>query len=186
MSAGLLRRVVDTFQRYRAGLRADELVQTSCVGLGIDVTTAEDGAGWLTFWRSLTARGLSGVKLVTSDAHAGLVAAIGATLPWRGLAAVSNHYATNLMAGTGTRGAPVDVASNINYPWHGGSAPGAARAGAGPTSASRCASTASGGLPAVVVHLGTVAVPWPLRSIAHRGPPLRSPRTRMARSTGES
>jgi hypothetical protein len=28
--------------------------------LGIDVSTAEDGAGWLTFWRSLTARGLSG------------------------------------------------------------------------------------------------------------------------------
>ena len=51
--------------------------------LGIDVTTAEDGAGWLTFLRSLTARGLSGVKLVTSDAHAGLVAAIGATLPER-------------------------------------------------------------------------------------------------------
>ena len=23
--------------------------------LGLDVTTAEDGAGWLTFWRSLTA-----------------------------------------------------------------------------------------------------------------------------------
>src|SRR5436853_12297 len=34
--------------------------------LGIDVTTAEDGAGWLTFLRSLTARGLSGVRLVTS------------------------------------------------------------------------------------------------------------------------
>ena len=33
--------------------------------LGVDVTTAEDGAGWLTFLRSLTARGLSGVKLVT-------------------------------------------------------------------------------------------------------------------------
>ena len=46
--------------------------------LGIDVSTAEDGAGWLAFWRSLTARGLSGVKLVTSDAHAGLVAAVGA------------------------------------------------------------------------------------------------------------
>ena len=41
--------------------------------LGVDVTTAEDGARSLTFWRSLTARGLSGVKLVTSDAHAGLV-----------------------------------------------------------------------------------------------------------------
>ena len=56
--------------------------------LGLDVTTAEDGAGWLTFLRSLTARGLSGVRLVTSDAHAGLVAAIGATLPGACLAAV--------------------------------------------------------------------------------------------------
>lgn len=28
---------------------------------GIDVSTAEDGAGWLTFWRSLTAREISGV-----------------------------------------------------------------------------------------------------------------------------
>ena len=27
---------------------------------GVDVTTAEDGAGWLLFVRSLTARGLSG------------------------------------------------------------------------------------------------------------------------------
>jgi hypothetical protein len=57
--------------------------------LGIDVSTAADGAGWLTFWRSLTARCLSGVKLVTSDAHAGLVAAIGATCLMRpGSAAV--------------------------------------------------------------------------------------------------
>jgi hypothetical protein len=31
--------------------------------LGIDVSTAVDGAGWLTFWRSLTARGLSRVRL---------------------------------------------------------------------------------------------------------------------------
>lgn len=58
--------------------------------LGVDVTTAEDGADWLTFWRSLTARGLSGVKLVTSDAHAGLVAAIGATLSRRDGAALQN------------------------------------------------------------------------------------------------
>ncbi len=45
------------------------------------VTSAEDGAGWLGFFRDLTARGLSGVGLVTSDAHRGLVEAIGATLP---------------------------------------------------------------------------------------------------------
>jgi len=49
--------------------------------LGLQVTSAEDGAGWLAFFRDLTARGLTGVRLVTSDAHDGLVAAIGATLP---------------------------------------------------------------------------------------------------------
>src|SRR5215471_16203437 len=49
--------------------------------LGLHVTTAEDGAGWLGFFRDLTARGLSGVALVTSDAHRGLTEAIGATLP---------------------------------------------------------------------------------------------------------
>jgi alpha-glucosidase len=56
--------------------------------LGFDVTSAEDGAGWLAFFRGLTARGLSGVVLVTSDAHAGLVAAIAATLPGAQLATV--------------------------------------------------------------------------------------------------
>jgi putative transposase len=49
--------------------------------LGVQVSSAEDGAGWLGFFRDLTARGLTGVRLVTSDAHRGLVAAIGATLP---------------------------------------------------------------------------------------------------------
>ena len=33
--------------------------------LGLQVTTSEDGAGWLAFFRDLTARGLAGVKLVT-------------------------------------------------------------------------------------------------------------------------
>ncbi|GAA3113078.1 hypothetical protein GCM10020001_035110 [Nonomuraea salmonea] len=49
--------------------------------LGLEVTSAEDGAGWLAFLRSLVARGLSGVQLVVSDAHRGLVEAIGAALP---------------------------------------------------------------------------------------------------------
>ena len=38
---------------------------------GIDVGTSEDGAFWLGFLRSLAARGLGGVELVTSDAHTG-------------------------------------------------------------------------------------------------------------------
>jgi Transposase, Mutator family len=42
---------------------------------------AEDGAGWLAFLRGLVARGLSGVQLVISDAHPGLIAAIGSALP---------------------------------------------------------------------------------------------------------
>jgi len=56
--------------------------------LGITVTSSEDGAGWLLLFRDLVDRGLSGVQLVTADADAGLVAAIGATLPRRVLATV--------------------------------------------------------------------------------------------------
>lgn len=68
--------------------------------LGLQVTSAEDGAGWLGFFRDLTARGLTGVKLVTSDAHAGLVAAIGATLPGATRQRCRTHYAANLMSAT--------------------------------------------------------------------------------------
>ena len=60
----------------------------------------EDGAGWLGFFRDLTARGLTGVKLVTSDAHAGLVAAIAATLPGAAWQRCRTHYAANLMSAT--------------------------------------------------------------------------------------
>jgi putative transposase len=49
--------------------------------LGLDVTSSEDGAGWLAFLRGLAARGLSGVQLVTGDAHPGLVDAIASVLP---------------------------------------------------------------------------------------------------------
>jgi transposase-like protein len=66
--------------------------------LGLQVTSAEDGAGWLAFFRDLTARGLSGVQLVTSDAHRGLVDAIGATLPGAAWQRCRTHYAANLMA----------------------------------------------------------------------------------------
>jgi transposase-like protein len=68
--------------------------------LGLHVTSAEDGAGWLAFFRDLTARGLSGVKLVTSDAHRGLIEAIGATLPGAAWQRCRTHYAANLMSAT--------------------------------------------------------------------------------------
>ena len=68
--------------------------------LGVQVTSSEDGAGWLAFFRDLTARGLNGVKLVTSDAHAGLVSAIGATIPGAAWQRCRTHYAANLMSAT--------------------------------------------------------------------------------------
>src|SRR3712207_1327 len=68
--------------------------------LGLQVTSAEDGAGWLAFFRDLTARGPTGVQRVTSDAHRGLVEAIGATLPGAGWQRCRTHYAANLMAAT--------------------------------------------------------------------------------------
>ncbi|WP_405880594.1 IS256 family transposase [Streptomyces sp. NBC_01136] len=64
--------------------------------IGLDAVTSEDGPGWLAFFRSLTARGLSGVKLVISDAHEGLVNAIGATLPGSSWQRCRTHYARNL------------------------------------------------------------------------------------------
>jgi transposase-like protein len=65
--------------------------------LGLDVVTSEDGAGWLAFLRSLVARGLSGVRLVTSDAHPGLVDAIAATLPGASWQRCRTHAMRNLL-----------------------------------------------------------------------------------------
>ena len=65
--------------------------------LGLDVVTSEDGAAWLAFLRSLVARGLSGVKLVTSDAHPGLVDAIAATLPGAAWQRCRTHCMRNLL-----------------------------------------------------------------------------------------
>lgn len=68
--------------------------------LGVQAATAESGAGWLAFFRDLVARGLAEVRLVTSDAHAGLVEAIGATLPGASWQRCRTHYAANLMSAT--------------------------------------------------------------------------------------
>ena len=48
--------------------------------LGLDVGPSESGAFWLAFLRGLVARGLNGVRLVISDAHGGLKAAIASVL----------------------------------------------------------------------------------------------------------
>jgi transposase-like protein len=65
--------------------------------LGLDVASAEDGAGWLAFLRGLVTRGLSGVQLVIADAHPGLVAAIGSALPGAAWQRCRTHYLRNLL-----------------------------------------------------------------------------------------
>jgi putative transposase len=89
-------RVVPVHALVATGVNADGHREI----LGVQVTSSEDGAGWLAFWRDLTARGLSGVKLVTSDAHRGLVSAIEATLPGASWQRCRTHYAANLMSAT--------------------------------------------------------------------------------------
>jgi len=96
-------RVVNVHALVATGVNADGHREI----LGLQVTTAEDGAGWLAFFRDLTARGLSGVALVTSDAHAGLTAAIAATLPGASWQRCRTHYSMNLMS----------VTPKSSWPW---------------------------------------------------------------------
>ena len=96
-------RVVNVHALIATGVNADGHREL----LGLQVSSAEDGAGWLAFFRDLVARGLSGVALVTSDAHAGLVEAIGATLPGAAWQRCRTHYAANLMA----------VTPKASWPW---------------------------------------------------------------------
>ena len=65
--------------------------------LGLDTGASEDGAFWLSFLRSLAARGLSGVQLVVSDAHAGLKDAIAAVFSGASWQRCRTHFMTNLL-----------------------------------------------------------------------------------------
>jgi transposase-like protein len=87
-------RVVNVHALLATGVNADGHREI----LGLQVSSAEDGAGWLAFFRDLTARGLTGVALVTSDAHRGLIDAVGAALPGASWQRCRTHYAANLMA----------------------------------------------------------------------------------------
>jgi putative transposase len=89
-------RTVNVHALLAVGVNADGYREI----LGLHVTSAEDGAGWLAFFRDLVARGLSGVRLVTSDAHRGLIEAIGATLPGASWQRCRTHYAANLTSVT--------------------------------------------------------------------------------------
>jgi putative transposase len=66
--------------------------------LGVDVGDSEDGAFWTGFFRSLRARGLSGVQLVISDHHLGLRAAIAAVFIGSSWQRCRVHWMRNVLA----------------------------------------------------------------------------------------
>lgn len=66
--------------------------------LGFAVGDSEDGAFWTAFLRSLKARGLAGTKLVISDAHAGLKAAIAAVMLGAAWQRCRVHFLRNVLA----------------------------------------------------------------------------------------
>lgn len=65
--------------------------------LGFDIGMSENGAFWEEFLRSLVRRGLSGVKLVISDAHEGLKKAISTVLPGTGWQRCRVHCMRNIL-----------------------------------------------------------------------------------------
>jgi len=65
--------------------------------LGLAVGDSEDGAFWTAFLRSLRARGLTGVRLVISDAHEGLKAAIAAVLLGAAWQRCRVHFLRNVL-----------------------------------------------------------------------------------------
>jgi transposase-like protein len=87
-------RVVNAVVLVATGVNADGHREV----LGVKVATSETKEAWNVFFADLVARGLAGVKLVTSDAHAGLVEAIAANLPGASWQRCRTHYAANLMS----------------------------------------------------------------------------------------
>ena len=66
--------------------------------LGVDVGDSEDEAFWRSFLRTLKGRGLGGVRLVISDQHAGLVAALRRSFQGASHQRCRVHFARNLLA----------------------------------------------------------------------------------------
>jgi len=66
--------------------------------LGFDVGGSEDAAFWQAFLRSLKQRGLEGVRLVISDAHEGLKAAIQQVFSGASWQRCRVHFMRNLLA----------------------------------------------------------------------------------------
>jgi len=101
-----------TYMKVRRGGRIVSVAVIIAVGvnadgrrevLGMEVGTSEAEPIWTEFLRSLTRRGLSGVKLVISDAHEGIKAAVSKVLcsTWQRCRV---HFMRNVLAHAGKSG----------------------------------------------------------------------------------
>ena len=89
-------RVINAVVLIATGVNADGRREV----LGMRVATSETGPAWNQFFADLVARGLTGVRLITSDAHQGLTEAVTANLPEAAWQRCRTHYAANLMSVT--------------------------------------------------------------------------------------
>src|SRR5215203_989348 len=87
-------RVVSMAVIVAYGVRADGVREV----LGLDIGLSEDVALWRAFFQGLVGRGLQGVQLVISDAHAGLTQAIREVFVGAAWQRCRVHFMRNLLA----------------------------------------------------------------------------------------
>ena len=93
--------------KVRWGLRVTSMALLACVGvdeegfrevLAVEVASSERGAAYTSLLRELIDRGLNGVRLVVSDDHEGIKAAVAGELPGAGWQRCTVHFERNVLS----------------------------------------------------------------------------------------
>jgi putative transposase len=96
-----------TYLKVRWGARVTSMALLVCVGvdeggfrevLAVEVAGSEKGAAYASLLRGLIDRGLSGVRLVISDDHEGIKAAVSGELPGAEWQRCTVHFERNILA----------------------------------------------------------------------------------------
>jgi putative transposase len=96
-----------TYLKVRWGARVTSMALLACVGvdeegfrevLAVEVASTEKGAAYASLLRGLIDRGLSGVRLVVSDDHEGIKAAVAAEMPGVEWQRCTVHFERNVLS----------------------------------------------------------------------------------------
>jgi transposase-like protein len=99
-----------TYLKVRWGARVSSMALLACVGvddegyrevLAVEVAGSEKGAAYASMLRGLINRGLSGVRLVISDEHEGIKAAVSGELPGAQWQRCTVHFERNVLSHVG-------------------------------------------------------------------------------------